>query len=54
MLEQKAHIRREGTEQRKENSELKHRLGFREKSGTEKRCSPPTASSWYRLSGLLA
>jgi hypothetical protein len=34
MLEQKAHVRGERAEESKKNSELKHRLGCREKSGT--------------------
>jgi hypothetical protein len=32
MLEQEAHVRREGAQEGKKNSELKHRLGCREKS----------------------
>jgi hypothetical protein len=41
MLEQEAHVRGEGAEECKKNSELKHRLVFREKSGTESGVLPP-------------
>jgi hypothetical protein len=41
MLEQEAHVRGKGAEEGKKNSELKHRLEFREKSGTKRAVFSP-------------